>query len=96
MKKFVFLFYGFQPPTQEIKDAWSHWFASIGDKIIDGGNPFGAGREITPTGTIELTLDTGAVTGYTIINADSLDEAEQIAKECPIITSVRVYEAVSM
>lgn len=96
MKKFVFLYYGFETPTQEIKDAWSNWFASIGDKIVDSGNPFGAGREITRSGSKELPLDGGAITGYSIINAESIDEAEEIAKGCPMITSVRVYEAMAM
>ena len=96
MKKFVLLYYGFEPPTQEIKDAWSTWFASIGDWLVDSGNPFGAGREITRNGTQELSLDNGAITGYSIINAQSIDEAEEIAKGCPAITSVRVYEAMSM
>ena len=96
MKKFVFLYYGFETPTQEVKDAWSEWFASIGDKLVDGGNPFGLGREITPNGTKELPLNDEAVTGYSIINADSMDEAEKIAKGCPTITGVRVYEAVPM
>jgi hypothetical protein len=31
-----------------------------------------------------------------IINADSIEEAEKIAKACPIITSIRVYEAGAM
>ena len=96
MKKFVFLYYGFEPPTQEIQEAWSNWFASIGDKMVDSGNPFGSGREITHNGTKELSLDKAAITGYSIINADNIDEAEKIAKECPIVTSIRVYEAVSM
>lgn len=96
MKKFVFLYYGFEPPTEEIKNAWRSWFASIGDKLVDSGNPFGAGRDISPTGTKELPLGAESVAGYTIINADSMDEAEDIAKGCPMITGVRVYEAVSM
>jgi hypothetical protein len=37
-----------------------------------------------------------AITGYTIINAEDMDEAERIAQGCPIITSIRVYEAMSM
>ena len=96
MKKFVFLTYGYETPTQEIMDAWHNWFASIRDKLVDGGNPFGPGIEITHTGTKELPHDLGAITGYTIINADNIDEAVQIAKDCPIITSIRVYEAMSM
>ena len=64
--------------------------------MVDSGSPFGLGREITHTGTKELSLDKGAITGYCIINADNIDEAEKIAKDCPIITSVRVYETMSM
>lgn len=96
MKKFVFLYFGFEPLTQEIKDAWNSWFASIGDRLVDSGNPFGAGREITHNGSKDLSLDNEAITGYSIINAESIDEAEEIAKGCPIITSIRVYEAMSM
>ena len=96
MKKFVFIPVGFETPTEEIMDAWNNWFESIGDKMVDSGSPLGPGREITSTGTNELPLGLESLTGYMIINADSMDEAEKIAKDAPMITSVRVYEAVSM
>ena len=96
MKKFVFMSVGFETPTPVIQKAWADWFASVGDKIVDSGSPLGAGREVTKTGTKELPLGLDSITGYTIINAESLDEAEKIAKTCPIITSMRVYEARSM
>jgi hypothetical protein len=96
VKKFVLLTYGYEPPTPEIMDAWGKWFGTIKDKLVDQGSPFGPGREITHTGTKELPHDARAITGYTIINADNIDEAERIAKGCPIITSIRVYEAMSM
>ena len=96
MKKFIFLYYGFQTPTGDIKEAWMKWFASIGDKLVDSGNPFGAGRDVTHTGTTDLPQDLNAITGYSIINADSLDEAEKIAQGCPFITGIRVYEAMPM
>lgn len=96
MKKFIFLSVGYKTPTKEIMDEWMKWFASIGDKIVDSGNPFGPGREITSAGTKELPHDKGAISGYMIFNAESMDEAEKIAKGAPIITSVRVYEAMKM
>jgi len=96
MKKFVFITTGFVPPTQEIMDAWSKWFASIGDKMVDSGSPFGPGIEITKNGTKALPHDLEAITAYMIINAEDIDEAEKIAKACPIIASIRVYEAMSM
>ena len=33
-----------------------------------------------------------SITGHNIIEAESLDEAERIAKTCPYIESIRVYE----
>jgi hypothetical protein len=33
-----------------------------------------------------------SITGYIIINADSLDAAEEIAQGNPYIASIRVYE----
>jgi len=96
MKKFVLLHYGYEEPTQEVMDAWNSWFASIADKIADMGSPLGPGREISGTGTKELPMGADAITGYSIINAEDMDEAEAIAQGCPIITSMRVYEAMSM
>lgn len=96
MKKFFLLHYGFETPTPEIMDAWNTWFASYGGKFVDPGNRFGLGREISKNGTRELPLDSEAITGYSIIEAESMEEAEMIAKACPGITGIRVYEAMSM
>ena len=97
MKKYLFLSYGFVTPTKEIQEAWGKWFESIGDKIVDGGSQLSAGREIAKDGTTkELPLGKDSMTGYMLFNAESMDEAEKIAKACPTITSARVYEAGSM
>ncbi len=37
-----------------------------------------------------------SVTGYSVINAENLDEAETIAQGCPLIASTRVYEIMTM
>jgi hypothetical protein len=96
MQKFIFLSYGYETPTPEIMDAWGKWFTSIADRIVDSGGPLGSGREISRDGTKELSPDTGAATGYTIFNAKNIEEAEKIAKRCPIISSVVVHEIMSM
>jgi len=96
MKKFVFLSVGYQTPTRDIGDAWMKWFASIRDRIVDGGSPFGPGMEITSAGVRTLPHDKGAIAGYTIIKAESMEEAVKLARTCPIITGMRVYEAMSM
>lgn len=96
MKKFVFLYQGFGEPTDDVKAAWMNWFGLISDSIVDSGNPFGPGREVTPTGSKELPLTADSTTGYTIVNADNIDDAEKLLKDCPIINSVQIYEAMSM
>ena len=96
MKKFLMLSHGYVEPTPEIVAAWTAWFAKVADHIVDSGNPLGNCLEVTPTGSRELSPDQGAAGGYTILSAASRDEAERLLEGCPIITSVRLYEAMSM
>ena len=91
MKKFMLMHIGFEKPTDEIMKAWGAWFESIADRQVDQRG-FAAGREISDTGTEDLPWGSGSITGYNIIEAESLDEAESIAKNCPYIASIRVYE----
>jgi hypothetical protein len=97
MKKFLVLTYGFVPPTEEVQQAWGEWFKSVGPRLVDPGSPFGRGVEITTDGRSDLTLESPSpLVGYCILNADSIEEAESLASDMPIIESVRVYEAHSM
>jgi hypothetical protein len=92
VKKFMLLMYGFEKPTPEIMEKWNAWFALIADKTVDQGGFHGGALEISDAGTKDLPMGMESITGYTIIEADSLDEAEKIARENPYIASIRVYE----
>jgi hypothetical protein len=91
VKSYLILHYGFEKPTREEMDAWNEWFESIADKQVDRGG-FAGGREISSSGTRDLPFGKDSITGYTVIGAESLDEAEKVARECPIVASTRVYE----
>jgi hypothetical protein len=95
MKKFLFLHYGFEKPTPEIMVAWGKWFESMKDNIVDMGGHFTRGREISKAGTKDLPLRLDSITGFTILRADSLDEAETMAQTNPYISSIRIYEMMS-
>ena len=95
MKTFVLLHYGFERPTPEIMAAWGKWFESTKERIVDMGGHFSAGREISKAGTRDLPLGLESITGYTIVNAESMDDAEKIAQSNPYISSIRVYEVMS-
>ena len=92
MKRFMLLHFGFEKPTPEIMAAWGKWFESIADKSVDNGGFHGGAREISHSGTEDLTMGADSITGYSIINAESLDDAERIAQDNPFIASIRVYE----
>jgi hypothetical protein len=96
VKKFVFLMYGFETPTPEVKKAWMDWFSAVGDHMVDSGNPFSMGREVTKAGARDLPLEPTSLTGYCIVNAANIDDAQKLLDGCPIIDSVRIYEAASM
>ena len=94
MKKFVFLSFGFENPTPEIMAAWGKWFESVADKTVDQGGFHGGAREISHSGTRDLPMAMESITGYAIINAESIDDAEKIAQDNPFIASIRIYEIV--
>lgn len=95
MKSYLLLHYGFEQPTPEIMEAWGKWFESIKDNTVDMGGHFSAGREISGDGSKDLPLGLDSITGFTIVSAESLDEAEKMAQSNPYISSIRVYEIMS-
>jgi hypothetical protein len=98
MSKYLLLYAGgSMPETDEQRDAvmkaWDGWFATLGKGLVDGGNPFAASKKVSADGSI--TTGAGDASGYSIIEADSLDAATDLAKGCPVLqggASVSVYE----
>jgi len=90
---------GSMPQTESeqktVMDAWDSWFAKHGDAITDGGNPFTAKTKTIGADGKVTDGAFAAATGYTLIKADSLDNAVEIAKGCPVLiggAKVAVYE----
>ena len=54
---------------------WGAWYGEMGDAIVDGGNPFGASKTINDAGVSDGAASSPSATGYTVISAESLDEA---------------------
>jgi hypothetical protein len=96
VKKFLILFHDSWESTPEARAAWQAWFVRVGDRLVDSGNPLGHGLEVTESGSRELAVDAGAATGYTIISAEDRADAERLLEGCPFVSSVRLYEAMTM
>ncbi len=91
MKKFMMLHYGFEQPTPEIMQKWNAWFAAMAERTVEHGG-LADGVEISDAGSEPLPFGAGSITGYSIIEAQSLEEAEQLAGDNPFVDSIRVYE----
>ena len=80
---------------QAIMADWNAWYGKMGAAIVDGGNPFGASKNISASGVSEGPASTPAATGYTVISAESLDDAVAKAGDHPHVKhggEVTVYE----
>jgi hypothetical protein len=103
MAKYVLAYKGGnQPATQEegaaVMNAWMAWFGQLGAAVVDGGNPFGASASLGTDGTVSSGNSAG-LTGYSIIQAENLDAATELAKGCPQLASggtIEVYETVDV
>ena len=93
MKKFMLLHVGFEKPTPQIMAAWGAWFKSVADKTLENVG-LRAAREVTKDGVRDLPWGADSLTGYTIIEVESMEEAEALARTNPFISSIRVYELV--
>lgn len=91
MKRFMILHVGFEMPNDEIMAKWNAWFEQTASCTVDMGG-FMGGKEITKDGVSDLGWDENCLTGYSIIEAESLDEAQNIASSNPFITAIRIYE----
>ncbi len=76
--------------------AWGGWFVSLGSAVVDAGNPFGPSATVGTGGSSADGAPSG-LTGYSVVSADSLAAASELAGGCPVIASggsVEVYETV--
>jgi hypothetical protein len=101
MANFVLLYSGGSMPETEaeqaaVLQAWTAWYEGLGSAVVDPGNPFSPmAKSITSDGTVSDGPIGTPASGYTIIKADSLDEAAGIAKDCPVLqggAQISVYE----
>ena len=93
---------GDQPSTPEEGKQhfakYKKWLSELGDSVVSPANPFKNTNTVHPNGTVTAGSTT-AMSGYTIIEADSMEAALSIAKKCPFLDmdgSLEVSELMKM
>lgn len=105
MAKFVLVFTGGGMPESEEEQAkvladWGAWYEGLGEAVVDPGNPFSpAVKNITSDRTVSDGAFGTQASGYTVLQADSLASAIEMAKKCPMLDGngqISLYEALDM
>lgn len=104
MPKFIFAYHGGKMPESEEEGAqvmadWMAWFGSLGDAVVDGGNPAGPSSTVQSDGSVTCDGGPNPLSGYSLISAENIEQATEIARGCPILKaegSVEVAEAFDM
>jgi hypothetical protein len=104
MAKYLFVYHGGGMPQdpaeiETIMQAWGAWFESLGGAVVDGGNPVGLSTTVSSDGSIVEGGGSNPASGYSLIEASSVENACEMARGCPILGSggsVEVAEAIDM
>ena len=103
MPQYVLVYLGGDQPSspEEGKqnfEKYRAWLSSLGDSAVSPANPLMNTKTVNPDGSV-TSGSTTSMSGYTIIEADSMDAALSIAKECPFLEingSLEVSELAEM
>jgi len=107
MGKYLYLYRGPATPMEEFTPeqsaeqmkAWTDWMGRAGSAVVDGGAPFGARTAVADDGSTATPSDQN---GYTVVQADSLEDACKLLEQHPFLSegkgrfSVEVFELVPM
>ena len=109
MKKFIVIYHtpaealsamSGSTPEEQAKgmEAWMTWAKKCGDKLVDMGSPLINGQALTPKGN---TASTANVAGYSVLQANSMDEAKALLQGHPHLAwnaacSIEVHETMAL
>lgn len=103
MNKYIITYLGGDQPStpeegQEHFAKYQEWLGSLGEAAVKPMVPFKNIHTVNPDGSVTEGSSV-AMTGHTVIQAESIDQAIEHAKSCPFLNingSLEVAELVQM
>ena len=99
---FVFAYHGGKIPESPEKGAkhtekFEAWIGGLGDAVVNPGHPLGKSKTVS-SGAVSVDGGSNPMVGFSIVKADSMDAALDMAKRCPHleIGTVEVVEMMGM
>lgn len=100
MPKFALIYAGGEPPAtpeegQRHFAKYMDWLSGLGDAAVSPMNPFKDPHTVHPDGSVTPGSAAG-LSGYTILQADSLEAALDMARSCPFLEIGGVLEVAEL
>lgn len=104
MAKYLLAYHGGGMPEDPaevaaVMEQWTAWYGSLGAAVLDPGNPIGGAMTVAPDGSVSAGGGPNAISGYTLIEADSMEAAVAAAQRNPLLSaggSIEVAETFAM
>src|SRR5436190_8226837 len=102
MSNYVLAYYGepkFGSPEERAKyqAKWRAWVGGLGDSLVNPGYPMGMPKKVSSRGVSD-NGGSNRLSGFSVVKADSMDAALDMAKKCPHLEhgTIDVAEAMDM
>jgi hypothetical protein len=103
MPQFIIVYLGGNQPSspeegQKHFSKYMDWLSSLGDAVMSPANPLKDTCTVNPDGAV-TSGGTTSMSGYTIIETDSMEAALTMARACPFLEiggSLEVSELIEM
>ena len=103
MSNYIITYLGGNQPTtpeegQQHFAKYKQWLAGLGDAAVSPANPLTGTHTVKPDGSV-IPGSTTAMSGYTVVEAESIEAALDMAKGCPFLEiggSLEVSELMQM
>ncbi len=100
MSNYIIMYLGGARPESpeaaaEQKAKWQAWVEGLGDAAVDPGTPLGKSKIVSTSGVSDND-GSNPVSGYSVVKADSLEAAVEIAQDCPFLDTGGTLEVAQM
>ena len=102
MSNYIFAYHGGKKPESPEEGAkhmakWKTWIGDLGDAVVNPGTPLGKSR-IVSSGGVSDDGGPDPLTGFSVVKAETMDAALEMAKACPFLDfgTIEVAEMMEM
>ncbi len=100
MPSYMFAYHGGKKPESPEEGAaqmekWKAWVDGLGDAAVNPGTPLGKSKTVS-SGGVSDAGGANPISGFSILKADDMEAALELAKACPFLDTGGTIEIAEM